>query len=75
MKSAKSDDGAFSIRTEDDVHVALSTDGVAAGGCRVHLTEPYNSISSFLTPAEARQLEDALRTIRERAEKEARESR
>jgi hypothetical protein len=62
------------IRTGDGTYVSVTTEGDVSGGCRLSLLQPNNSLGSILTAAEARQLEDALRGIREWAEARKAES-
>jgi hypothetical protein len=63
------------IPTEDGTYVSITTDGDASGGLFLQLSEPYNSLGAILTAADARQIEDALRGIRELAEARKAESR
>jgi hypothetical protein len=68
VKASGTGGARIMIPTEDGTDVSITTDGDVSGGVHMTFSEPYNSLGAILTAAEARQVEDALRGIRERAE-------
>ena len=56
------------VQTEDGETVTVFSNG-NNGEVWLQISEPYNSLSATMTAAEARKVEDALRNLREQAEK------